>query len=93
MKLNIQHDKDKHRFYVEIDGKISELKYKKIDDKTLEYYHTYVPEELRDQGIASFITQHALEYAKKQGYSIISSCPFVKQYLDDHPEFADVIKT
>lgn len=93
MELKIKHDQAKNRFYADINGKISELKYNKVDKETLEYYRTFVPEPLRHQGIAGNIANYALGYAKSNDYHVIPSCPFVKKYLDDHPKYADVIKT
>lgn len=92
MNLDIQHDKNKHRFYTEVSKKICELKYKKIDDKTLDYYSTFVPKPLRHQGIAGKITAFALRYALSHKYYVIPSCPFVKKYLNNHPEYRAVIK-
>lgn len=90
MDLSIK--QDKNRFYVEINGKTSELQYKKIDEKTLDYQRTFVPEELREQGIAGKIVKHALEYAKENDYKIIPSCDFVQHYIDQHPEYKGLIK-
>lgn len=92
MESNIHHDKDKRCFYARVSGEICELKYKKIDDSTLDYYHTFVPESLRDHGIASQITEHALEYAKNYHYHIVASCPYVKNYIVKHPKYQRLLK-
>ncbi|KTD72840.1 GNAT family N-acetyltransferase [Legionella tucsonensis] len=91
MDLDIQHDKKNQRFYVEIDNKESNLKYKKIDKQTLDFFTTFVPKEQRGQGIAAKITNFALQYAKKNDYKIIPSCPFVKSYIDDNSEYKDLV--
>lgn len=88
---NIKHDEKNQRFFVEIENKESKLKYRKIDENTLDYFSTFVPEELRDKGIAGEITDYALQYAKKKNYKIIPSCPFVKSYIDDHPEYQELV--
>lgn len=91
MDLDIKHDKKNQRFYVEVDKKESGLKYKKIDEKTLDYYTTFVPEELRGEGIAAEITRFALQDAKDNDYKVLPSCPFVKSYIDKHPEFQNLM--
>ncbi|KTD22917.1 GNAT family N-acetyltransferase [Legionella israelensis] len=91
MDLNLQHDKKNKRFYVEIDNKESELKYKKVDEKTLDYFTTFVPADQRGQGIAAKITDFALRYAKKNNYKVLPTCPFVKNYIDNHPEYKDLV--
>ncbi|WP_133131342.1 GNAT family N-acetyltransferase [Legionella yabuuchiae] len=91
MDLDIKHDKKSQRFVVEIEKKESELKYKKINDETLDFFTTFVPDEHREQGIASEITEFALRYAKNNNYKVIPSCPFVKSYIDDHPEYQELV--
>lgn len=92
MELEIKHDQINHRFYADISGKICELKYKKVDNKLLDYYSTFVPEPLRDQGIAEKITHYAIEYALSHNYHISPSCSYVRKYLNEHPEYANIIK-
>jgi len=51
---------------------------------------TFVPEEQRNQGIASTIVEHALEFAQREGYTVRPTCPFVKSYIDEHPRFQKI---
>ncbi len=93
MDFTVKHDESNHRFYADVSGKTAELKYKKADEKALDYYSTYVPPSLRNQGIAGQITQQALDYARENDFEIIPSCPYVKEYIDRHSEYADLIKS
>lgn len=92
MDIDIKHDEVNKRFYVEINGNTSELTYKKVDDKTLDYHHTFVPEALRNQGLAAKITKYALAYARNNHYYVIPSCPYVKAYIEQHPDYANLVK-
>jgi len=92
MNLEIKHDKKNQRFYAEKNHKESELLYKKIDEQTLDYYSTYVPESLREQGIAGQVTEYALQYAKDNHYQVVPSCPYVKSYIDKHPKYQSLLK-
>ncbi|GGI93181.1 GNAT family N-acetyltransferase [Legionella impletisoli] len=91
MDLDVKHDKKNQRFYVEVDNKQSELKYKKINEETLDYFTTFVPEEQRGQGIAADITEFALQYAKDNQLKVRPSCPFVKSYVKDHADYQDLV--
>lgn len=93
MKFTVIHDKEKNRFYVEIENKISELDYKKIDENTLELQRTFVPEALREQGIAGEIVKTALEYAKNNNYLVIPTCSYVQHYIEKHPEYSHLISS
>lgn len=90
--VNIEHKPDTHEFVALIEGKPATLRYHIMPgEKTLDYYSIFAPPELRGRHIGDDIVQFALEYAIENGYSIIPSCPFVKLYIDRHPEYQNVI--
>lgn len=92
MHITIEHDTEGHQFFSMVDGKKSWLNYTALPDgKTLDYRSTFTPPELRGQGIARKIVEFALEYAKENHYKVIPSCPYVRSYIEDHPEFRALI--
>jgi predicted GNAT family acetyltransferase len=90
--MNIIHDPNRQIFFVDINGEICKLGYRKIDHQTLDYRSTFTPNALRGQGIAGKITAVALEYAQKNNYLIIPSCPYIKNYIETHPEYSGLVK-
>lgn len=79
--VKIRHDREKHLFETEVEGHRAYLAYMDLGKHTLDFYRTFVPDELRGQGIAALLTQNALEFANKEGYSVIPSCSYVEAYL------------
>ncbi len=55
------------------------------------YLHTEVPKELEGKGIAGKLAKTALEYAREQGLKVHPFCPFVKTYIERHPEYQDLV--
>lgn len=94
MQLNIKHDKENKKFVVNIEGKACVLDYDVLPDgKTLDYYSTFVPPELRGRHIGDDLVKYALDYATENHYHIIPSCPFVKLIIDRHPEYKVLLKS
>ena len=92
MRLDIEHDKNNTRFISTIDDNIATLDYSLTSQKNiLNYRRTYVPPELRDQGIGASIVKFALDYAKENNYKIIPTCSFVKKFIEDHPAYKSII--
>ncbi len=58
-------------------------------EKGLEYKHTEVPEGLGGQGIVGYLVKHILEDAADKGLVVKPTCPYVKSYIDKHPEYQD----
>jgi predicted GNAT family acetyltransferase len=52
-----------------------------------------VPPALQHRGLASAITRIALEHARANNLRVIPSCSFVAWYLEQHPEYAELIAT
>lgn len=92
MSLDIHHNKTAQQFFSIIDGRMATLDYKFAKDKkTLDYYSTFVPEELRGKKIGEEIVKFAMDYAKNNHYKIMPSCPFVKRFIERHPDYQSLI--
>lgn len=90
MNLEVEHDASARRFIAKTDGYTSFLSYVALDDKTLDYNHTFVPGELRGRGIASRLVKHALQYAKDRELKVVPSCPFVARIMQRDATFSDL---
>lgn len=91
MKPNIEHLESENRFVTIIEGHTALLSYSRMKDgKVLNYQHTFVPPELRGRHIGQDIVQFALDYARLNGYKVIPTCPFVRKFIMDHPDYKDV---
>ena len=78
------------RIEIERDGKVAYLEYS-LGGNVLELIHTDVPKELRGMGLASALAERGLKWAREKGYKVDVICPFVHEYIDKHPEYADLV--
>lgn len=93
MTISVEHDKEQHQFFSIVEGKKALLDYTALPDgKTLDYTHTFTPPALRGRGIAGQIVKFALDYARAHHYKVIPTCPFVRSYIEDHPEYKSLQK-
>jgi hypothetical protein len=53
--------------------------------------HSYVDEDQRHRGVASALARHALEDLSQSRTKVGIYCGFVADYVDDHPEWQDVV--
>jgi predicted GNAT family acetyltransferase len=54
--------------------------------------HTEIAPELEGQGFGGRLISGALEDLRTRGLIIIPVCPFVRSYLERHPEYADLLE-
>ena len=78
-------NREGRRFELVIDGQMAVLTYERRGD-ALVFVHTEVPPELRGRGIGKALVKAGLEAARREGSRIVALCPFVKAYLQKHPE-------
>lgn len=81
----INNEKDK-RFEIHLDGKIAFEQYK-LFDGGISYIHTEVPPELGGRGLATYIAKYVLDYAQEHHLKVKPYCPYIKAYIDKHPEY------
>jgi uncharacterized protein len=91
MRISVTHHADDQAFYAKIDDQETdaELAYSLPGNRVMDFTHTYVPEDLRGQGVADHIIKHGLDYARDKGFKIKATCAAVALYLRRHPEYKE----
>lgn len=80
----IIHQANQQQFICVVDGKESRLRYRRLDAKTIDAYSTFVPPELRVQGIADQLAQACYDWTQAQGLTIVPSCSYIEVWLRRH---------
>jgi predicted GNAT family acetyltransferase len=91
MQNRVRINTSRRRFELEADGYVAFSDFCR-DNSVLTIKHTKVPKELEGRGIGSRLVRGELKIAREQGLKVVPKCPFVKAYIDKHPEFADLLK-
>lgn len=78
------------QFEIHTGGETAMLEYR-FNNKDIALMHTFVPDHLNGQGIASTLAKYALDWIKGQHKKALVYCPFVAAYVKRHPEYDDVI--
>ena len=90
---SVEHVPAEKRFVVRFDAAEAELTYVEREGPILDLVHTFVPPEARGQGVAEDLVDSAFAYARGNDYRVRASCPYVRRWLEDHPEQADIVDT
>lgn len=78
------------RYEIEIDGDLAVIEYMPAGSSVV-LSHTEVPEALEGQGLGGQLVRFALNDLKENGKKVIPTCPFVLQYIKNHPEWQDLV--
>ena len=93
MSIEITHepDGDTGRYHLEVDGAdAGEIVYR-MDGDVRVFVHTGVRDEFEGQGLAGKLAKHVLDEARAEGIKIGATCPYVRSYLERHPEEQDLL--
>ncbi|WP_018317900.1 GNAT family N-acetyltransferase [Bradyrhizobium sp. WSM2793] len=83
-------NKDHHCFELEVEGHVATEHYK-LDGGVITFEHTDVPKDLGGKGVGSKLVQGALDQVRAAGLKLIPQCPFVKAWIEKHPDYADLV--
>jgi predicted GNAT family acetyltransferase len=86
----VRDNKSQRRFELDVEGAVAFENYRLTPD-TVIITHTETPRALRGRGIASELVKGALEMIRADGLKVVAGCGFVVDYLQKHPEFADMV--
>ena len=53
--------------------------------------HTEVDDAFEGQGVGSALARGALDRARSAGEPVVVECPFIKDYIERHPEYQDLL--
>lgn len=65
IEIAIEHQQDKQRFIIPVDGYEAVLEYQ-LSGKNIDFSRTFVPNELRGKGLAERLVRHGLKWAKSK---------------------------
>ena len=85
----VRDNKALHRFELDVEGSVAFANYR-LTPSSVIITHTETPRALRGRGIASQLVEGALQLIRADGLKVVAACGFVVDYLQKHPEFADI---
>jgi hypothetical protein len=81
----VNDNRDARRFELVMDGQIAFLTYRRTHD-ALVFVHTEVPPPIRGRHLADALVKAGLDSARAEGLRVVAVCPFVRAYLQKHPD-------
>ena len=92
MADTVVHDESGSRFVLTRgDQEIGEAGYETREDGGIVFTHTEVDQELQERGLGSILVGGALDQLRAStDVRIGATCPFVRKFLAEHPEYNDL---
>jgi predicted GNAT family acetyltransferase len=73
------------------DGTLLGATYYDVIEGTVAFTHTEVEPAYEGQGVGGALVRAALDTVRASGRDVAPLCPFVKAWINRHPDYADLV--
>jgi predicted GNAT family acetyltransferase len=79
------------RYEIRVDGELAGVAQYRARPGRIEFLHTEVEDRFEGQGLGGRLISFALDDARSRGLEVLPFCPFVRAYIQGHPEYVDLV--
>jgi uncharacterized protein len=89
--IDVTHDEEGSRFVMRAgEESVGFIEYRR-DGDVFDLHHTEVLPEGQGQGLGSVLVRDVLDDIRDRGWRIRATCPFVARFIDEHPDYVDLV--
>jgi predicted GNAT family acetyltransferase len=91
MATTVRDNHEKERYDVHEDGMHAGFSQYRKRGSLVAFIHTEVDPEFEGKGLGTALIKGALDDARAHGLHVLPFCPFVRSYIEHHPEYVDLV--
>jgi uncharacterized protein len=91
MTVEVRKETTRYVAYLD-DDEIGELAFSRSGD-VVTAWHTEVAEAAEGHGVGSTLAQTFLDDIRSAGRRVVPRCPFVRGWIEKHPDYADLVRS
>ncbi len=81
----------KMRYEIHEDGEVAGFITYGRQGETIMFLHTETDPRFRGAGLGARLVQASLDDARERGLSVLPYCPFTRDWIAAHPDYADLV--
>lgn len=93
MNTEVRNNADRSRYELFLDGELIGVCEYRVDGDKIVFPHTVINATHRGRGFGEILVQAALDDVRPDGRAVVPQCWFVAEFIDAHPEYADLLAT
>jgi predicted GNAT family acetyltransferase len=82
---------DRRRFEARIGDELAGFSEYTLGDGTIVFTHTQVDDAFEGRGVGGALARGALDSARERGLAVVPRCPFIRGWIERHPDYADLV--
>jgi predicted GNAT family acetyltransferase len=92
MEPTVRNDPEDNRYEIREGDQLLGISAYQRRGNTLVFTHTEVDSDSGHSGLGSTLVRAALDDVRRQGEKVVPLCPFVRGWIDRHPDYADLVE-
>ena len=89
--LTVVRNESEHRYEARLDGVVVGFSKYRLRPGQVVFTHTEIDSAYEGQGFGGQLAKAALDDVRARGEQVVPICPFIRAYIDKHPEYADLV--
>ncbi|MBA2282586.1 MAG: N-acetyltransferase [Acidimicrobiia bacterium] len=91
MATLVQDNAERSRFEITVDDELVGVADYRVDGDVVVLPHTEIAPRHRGEGLAAVLVAGTLDEIRRRGQTVVPACWYVAQYIDDNPEYKDLL--
>jgi uncharacterized protein len=91
MSVTVEDNPLVSRYEARVDGALAGVSEYELADQMIVFLHTVVARKYEGQGVGGSIARYALDDARARGLQVRALCPFIRGWMERHPDYSDLI--
>jgi predicted GNAT family acetyltransferase len=91
MELRVADNPEQARYEIRADGELAGFVQYHLRDGVIAFLHTETDPKFRGHGVAGRLIRSGLEAARERHLAVLPYCPFVRGWIAEHPEYAELV--
>ncbi|MFC6878818.1 MULTISPECIES: GNAT family N-acetyltransferase [Actinomadura] len=91
MSTEITDNPQADRYEIRVDGRQAGFAEYRTRPGEIVFTHTEVDPAFEGQGVGSALARGALDDVRAKGSRAVPLCPFIKSWIDRHPDYQDLV--
>lgn len=79
------------RYEIRIDGALAGFAAYQRGDSTITFTHTEIDSGYEGRGLGSVLARGALDASRAAGEAVLPRCPFIRRFIQRHPEYRELV--
>jgi uncharacterized protein len=82
---------ERRRYEISVDGVVVGIAEYRRRPGVISFIHTEIDPSHKGEGLGTSLVKAALDSARAEGLAVLPYCPFVRNFIDRHHEYLDLV--